>query len=112
MNVSSFSFISPALHHTVLLNLSMPEGQILLRRKSFITGIGSPLLVVKTVHLVDRADWFKISNLVYDGSEIVRSLYSSLQGQTVYGRYSELEGSLFVSIKTDCLGNFLEQLTL
>jgi len=39
---------------------------------------------------------FKISNLVYDGREIVRSLYSSLEGQrqTVYGGYSELVGSL------------------
>jgi len=46
------------------------------------------------------------SNLVYDGREIVRSLYSSLQGQTVYGGYSELAGSLFVSVKIDGLGNF------
>jgi len=45
INVSSFSFISPTLHHVVLLNLSMPEGQILLKRTSFITGKGrlSPL---------------------------------------------------------------------
>jgi len=27
---------------------------------------------------VDRSDWFKISNLVYDEREIVRCLYSSL----------------------------------
>ena len=47
---------------------------------TIITGIGSlsPLLGVKIVHLVDRSDWFKISNLVFDGREIVRSLYSSL----------------------------------
>jgi hypothetical protein len=79
----------------------------------FITGIGSlnPLLGVKIVHLVDRTDLFKVSNLLYDGREIVRSLYSSLQGQTVYGGYSELAGSLFVSVKIVGLGNFLEQLT-
>jgi len=79
-----------------------------------ITGIGSlsPLLGVKIVHLVDRSDLFKISNLVYDGREIVRSLYSSLQGQSVYGGYSELAGSLLVSVKTDGLGNFLEKLML
>jgi len=48
-----------------------------------ITGIWnlSPLLSVQIVHLVDRTDLFKISNLVYDGRETVRSLYSSLQGQ-------------------------------
>ena len=50
------------------------------------------VLGVKTVHLVDRADLFKISSLVYGGREIVLSVYSSLQGQrqTVYDRYSEL----------------------
>jgi len=42
----------------------------------------SPLLGVKIVYLVDRSDLFKISNLVYDGRETVRSLYKSLQGQT------------------------------
>lgn len=49
-----------------------------------ITGIGtlSPLLDVQIVHLLDRSDLFKIRNLVYDGREIVRSLYSSIQGQT------------------------------
>jgi len=41
----------------------------------------SPLLGVKIVHLVDKRDLFKISNLVYGGREIVTSLYSSLQGQ-------------------------------
>jgi len=40
----------------------------------------SILLVVKIVHLVDRTNLFKISNLVYGGSEIVTSLYSSLEG--------------------------------
>jgi hypothetical protein len=76
----------------------------------FITGIGSlsPLLNVKNIHLVDKSDLFKISNLVYDRREIIRSLYSSSQGQTVYGGYSELAVSLFVSVKIDGLGNFLE----
>ena len=48
-----------------------------------ITGIWSlsPLSRVTIVHLVDRSDLFKISNLVYDGWEIGTSLYSSLQGQ-------------------------------
>jgi hypothetical protein len=45
-----------------------------------ITGIQSlsPLVGVKIVHLVERSDLFKISNLVCDGREIVRSLYNSL----------------------------------
>ena len=51
-----------------------------------ITGIWSPLLRVKIVHLVDRSDLFKISNLVYDGREIVKSLYCILQGQRVLWR--------------------------
>jgi hypothetical protein len=72
----------------------------------------SPSLCVKIVHLVDRTDLFKISNLVYGGREIVMSLYSSLQGQTLYGGYIELAGTSFVSAKIDGLGNFLEQLTL
>jgi hypothetical protein len=42
------------------------------------------------VHLVDRSDMFKISNLVHDGKESVRSLYCSLQRRTVYGGYSDL----------------------
>jgi hypothetical protein len=41
----------------------------------------SPLLRVKIIHLVDRTDLFKISNLVYGGGEFVTSLYSSLEGQ-------------------------------
>jgi len=81
-----------------------------------ITGIGSlsHLLGVKKkiVHLVDRIHLFKINNLVYDGREIVRSLNSSLQGQAVYGGYSELAGSLFVNVRIDGFGNFLEQLAL
>jgi hypothetical protein len=85
----------------------------LYQRLRHITGIGSLslLLGVKIVHLVDRTELFKISILVYDGREIVRSLYSSLQGQTVYGGYSKLAGALFVSVKIDGLGNFLKQLT-
>jgi hypothetical protein len=58
------------------------------------TGIWSliPLLGVKVIHLVDRTDLFKISNLVEGGNEIVTSMYRSLEGEreTVYGGYSEL----------------------
>ena len=49
-------------------------------------------LGIKIVYLLDGSDLFKICNLVYDGCEIVRSLYSSLQGQTFYGGYSEFGG--------------------
>jgi hypothetical protein len=78
------------------------------QQNSSITSIGSlsPLLGVEIVHFVDRTDLFKISKLVYNGREIVRSLYSNLQGQTVYGGYSELAGSLFVIVKSYGLGNF------
>jgi hypothetical protein len=55
--------------------------------------------------LVERSDLFKISNLVYEGREIVRSQYSSLQGQTVYGRYSELAGSQCISGRFNGLRN-------
>jgi len=73
----------------------------------------SPLLVVKIIHLVDKTDLFIIGNLVYGGREVVTSLYSSFTGTgTVYGEYSELACSLFVSVKIDGLGNFLEKLTL
>jgi len=46
-----------------------------------ITGVWSliPLLGVKIIHIIDRTDLFKISNLVYDGREIVVSLCSSLE---------------------------------
>jgi hypothetical protein len=37
---------------------------------------------------------------------------TALQGKKIYGSYSELGGSLLVSVKIDGLGNFLEQLTL
>jgi hypothetical protein len=40
-----------------------------------------PLLGVNIMHLVDRTDLIKISNLVYGGMEIVTSLYRSLVGQ-------------------------------
>jgi len=72
----------------------------------------SPLLVIRIVHLVDRTNLFEVSNLVCDGRGIVTSLYSSLYGQTVYGRFSELAGSPFVNVKIIFLRNFLEQLTL
>ena len=39
----------------------------------------------QNLRLVDRSDLFEISNLVYDGREIVRSLYSSLQRQLMVG---------------------------
>ena len=48
--------------------------------------LGVKGLSVKIVHLVDGSDLFKISNLVYDGREIVRSPYGSLQGQRVLWR--------------------------
>jgi hypothetical protein len=81
---------------------------------TIITSISSlsPLLGVKIVHLVDRTDLFKLVISFLVEGKIVTSLYSSLQGQTVYGGYSELAGLLFVSVKIDGLGNFLEQLTL
>ena len=41
----------------------------------------SHLFGVIIVHLVDRTNLFKISNLVVDGKEIVTCLYGSLQGQ-------------------------------
>jgi len=54
----------------------------------FITGIWSlsPLSSAKILHVVDGSDLFKISNLVYDGRDIVRSLNSSLQRQRVLWR--------------------------
>jgi hypothetical protein len=58
----------------------------------------------QTVYLVHRSHLFKNSNLVYNGREIVRCLYCSLQGQTVYGGYSDLVGSLFVKVNGS--GNF------
>jgi len=41
--------------------------------------------------------------LVYDGGELVKSQYCSLPGQRVYGGYSELTISMFVSVKFDGL---------
>jgi len=59
--------------------------------------------------LVEKTHLFKISNLVYDGREIVRSLNNNLQEQTVYGGYSRLAGSSFVRVKIDDFGNFLRK---
>jgi hypothetical protein len=58
----------------------------------------------QTVRLVNRSDLFEISNLIYNGRETVRSLYCSLQGQSVYGGCSDLAGSLFVKVYGS--GNF------
>jgi hypothetical protein len=41
------------------------------------------LLRVKIIHLIDRTDLFRISNLDLDGEAIVTDLYSSLGGQRV-----------------------------
>ena len=50
---------------------------------SFISVIFSLnfLLGVKIIHLIDRTDFLKISNVVLGGKAIVSSLYSSLDGQ-------------------------------
>ena len=89
------------------------EWNKMLLEHKYISGIGgfSPLLGVrkKTVYLVDKTHLFKISNLVYDGREIVRSLNSSLQGQAVYGGYSKLADSSVVRVKIDGFGNFLKK---
>jgi len=63
----------------------------------------------KIVYLVDKTHLFKISNLVYDRRETVRSLNSSLQEEAVYGGYSKLAGSSFVRVKIDGFGNFLRK---
>jgi hypothetical protein len=39
------------------------------------------IIICQVVHLVDRPDLFKFSNLVYNRTETVRILYCSLQGQ-------------------------------
>jgi hypothetical protein len=55
--------------------------------------------------LVDRSDLFKTGNLVGwngEGSDWC----SSLQGKKIDGGYSELAGTLFVSVRIDDLGNF------
>jgi hypothetical protein len=59
------------------------NGSSLRPRNSFlklITVVFSliPLLGVKIIHLVDRTDLFKISNLDLGGKAVVTSLYSSL----------------------------------
>jgi hypothetical protein len=48
---------------------------------------------------------FKTGNLVGWNGEGT-DWYSSLKGKTIYGGYSELAGSLFVSVKIYGLGNF------
>jgi len=65
-------------------------------------------LGVKSVHLVDQPDLFKIGNLVYGGREIILNLYSSLRGQrrTVYDGYGKLVGLTFVSVKIYGLRSF------
>ena len=45
--------------------------------KSYIT--------CQNLHLLHRLNLLEISNLVYEGREIVRSLHSSLQGQIMAG---------------------------
>ena len=57
------------------------------------------------MHHVGSFVW-SISNLVYEGREIVRSLNSSLQKEAVYGKYSKLAGSSCVRVKIDGFGNF------
>jgi hypothetical protein len=51
------------------------------------------------------SDLFKTGNLVGWNGEGT-DWCSSLQGKEIYGRYSELAGSLLVSVKIDGLGNF------
>jgi hypothetical protein len=48
-----------------------------------VTGIGCliPLLAVKIIRLLEKSDLFKISNLVYDERENIRSQNSSLDGK-------------------------------
>jgi len=56
--------------------------------------------------LVDRTYLFKISNLVYEGSEIVRSLNSSLQEEAVYGGIVNLQVCRVSESKLMTLGTF------
>jgi hypothetical protein len=64
-----------------------------------ITSIGSLSFIrCQNYVLVDRSDLFKTGSLVGWNREGT-DCYSSLQGKTIYGRYSELAGSLFVSVK-------------
>jgi hypothetical protein len=48
---------------------------------------------------------FKTGNLVGWNGEGT-DCYSNLQEKEIYGRYSELAGSLLVSVRIDGLGNF------
>jgi hypothetical protein len=61
-----------------------------------ITGIGSlsPLLGVKILHLVDRLDLFKISNLIYDGRKICITrvgVHTSYNNETTLHKWEPLE---------------------
>jgi len=73
-----------------------------------ITDIWSsgPLLDVKIIHLVDRTDLSKISNFVYGGKGNCNKLREDRGRERVYGGYSELAGSPFVSVKINGLETF------
>ena len=67
---------------------------------------------VENIQLSGRTTLFKISNLVYGGKEVIIRLHSCLEGterERVAVGYSELAGSLFVTVKISGFGNFLEQ---
>ena len=66
----------------------------------------SHVLGVKIVHLVDQADLFKISSLVYGGREIVLSVYNSLQGQRQFMTGIVNYQDCVVSVKIHGLGEF------
>jgi hypothetical protein len=56
---------------------------LMVASEQVITGVWSLifLLGVKVIHLIDRTDLFKISNLILGREAIVMDLYSSLEGQ-------------------------------
>jgi hypothetical protein len=55
--------------------------------------------------LGDRVGLFRTGN-IGGWDEKGTDRYSCLQGKKIYGMYSELAGSLLVSVKIDGLGNF------
>jgi hypothetical protein len=55
--------------------------------------------------LGDRSGLFKTGNIV-GWDEEGTDWYSSSQGKKIYGSYSELAGSLLVSVKIDGFENF------
>jgi hypothetical protein len=55
--------------------------------------------------LGDRSGLFKTGNIVGRDEEGTE-WYSNVQGKKIYGSYSELAGSLLVSVRIDGLGNF------